>query len=170
MVVGVVAGVAGEPYRLLLHAMMAALDRLIAGDESLAYRAADYVADLRLIRDGLTAGGLEGVAREGLLPEVLVQARTFGFHMAALDVRQHSRVHEAAVADLLRVAGVEADYARLDEDARQALLVRELRTPRPLRPLARRCRTTRASCWTPWPWCARRWRASRKASAATSSP
>lgn len=126
--------VAGEPYRLLLHAMMAALDRLIGGDESLAYRAADYVADLRLIRDGLTAGGLEGVARDGLLPEVLVQARTFGFHMAALDVRQHSRVHEAAVADLLRVAGVESDYTKLDEDARQALLVRELRTPRPLRP------------------------------------
>jgi phosphoenolpyruvate carboxylase len=126
--------VAGEPYRLLLHAMMAALDRLIEGDESLAYRAADYVADLRLIREGLTAGGLEGVAREGLLPEVLVQARTFGFHLAALDVRQHSRVHEAAVADLLRVAGVEEDYAKLDEDARQALLIRELNTPRPLRP------------------------------------
>ncbi|HVH12350.1 MAG TPA: phosphoenolpyruvate carboxylase, partial [Longimicrobium sp.] len=127
--------VAGEPYRLLLHAMMAALDRLIDGDESTEYRAADYVADLRLIRDGLMAGGLEGVARQGLLPEVLVQARTFGFHLAALDIRQHSRVHQAAVADLLRVAGVEADYASLDEDARQALLVRELRTPRPLRPL-----------------------------------
>jgi phosphoenolpyruvate carboxylase len=126
--------VAGEPYRLLLHAMMAALDRLIEGDESLPYRAADYVADLRLIRDGLMAGGLEGVARQGLLPEVLVQARTFGFHLAALDVRQHSRVHQAAVADLLRVAGVEADYGALDEDAKQALLVQELRTPRPLRP------------------------------------
>jgi phosphoenolpyruvate carboxylase len=126
--------VAGEPYRLLLHAMMAALDRLIEGDESLAYRAADYVADLRLIRDGLTAGGLEGVARQGLLPEVLVQARTFGFHLAALDVRQHSRVHQAAVADLLRVAGVEEDYGALDEEAKQELLVRELRTPRPLRP------------------------------------
>ena len=126
--------VAGEPYRLLLHAMMAALDRLIAGDATLEYRAADYVADLRLVRDALVQGGLEGVAREGLLPEVLVQARTFGFHLAALDVRQHSRVHEAAVADLLRVAGVEERYATLDEDARQALLVRELRTPRPLRP------------------------------------
>jgi phosphoenolpyruvate carboxylase len=126
--------VAGEPYRLLLHAMMAALDRLIDGDESLAYRAADYVADLRLIRDGLTAGGLESVAREGLLPDVLVQARTFGFHLAALDVRQHSKVHQAAVADLLRAGGVEPDYAALDEDARVELLVRELRTPRPLRP------------------------------------
>jgi phosphoenolpyruvate carboxylase len=126
--------VAGEPYRLLLHAMMAALDRLIAGDESIEYRAANYVADLRMIRDGLMAAGLEGVARDGLLPEVLVQARTFGFHLAALDVRQHSRVHEAAVADLLRVGGVEEGYAGLDEAARQALLVRELRTPRPLRP------------------------------------
>jgi phosphoenolpyruvate carboxylase len=127
--------VAGEPYRLLLHAMMAALDRLIAGDERLDYRAADFVADLRLIRAGLDAGQLDGVARNGLLPEVLVQARTFGFHLAALDVRQHSRVHEAAVADLLRVAGVEADYAALDDEARQTLLAAELASPRPLRPL-----------------------------------
>ena len=128
------AQAAGEPYRLLLHGMMHALDRLIGG-EALDYRAADYVADLRLIRDGLDAGELDGVARRGLLPEVLVQARTFGFHLAALDVRQHSRVHEAAVAELLRVAGVEADYAALDEEARQTLLAAELASPRPLRPV-----------------------------------
>jgi phosphoenolpyruvate carboxylase len=128
------ATLTGEPYRLLLMAMMAAVDRLIA-DEPLEYRAADFADDLRLIREGLEAGGLGGVARDGLLPDALVQARTFGFHMAAVDVRQHSRVHESAVGGLLRAAGVEDDYAGLDEAARVELLVRELGVPRPLRPV-----------------------------------
>ncbi len=123
-----------EPYRLLLQSMMAALDELIDGGAP-DYRAADYVADLRLIGESLDAAGLGGVARDGLLADLLVQARTFGFHLAALDIRQHSRVHEAAVADLLRVAGVEDDYAALDEDARVALLDLELASPRPLRPI-----------------------------------
>jgi phosphoenolpyruvate carboxylase len=57
----------------------------------------------------------------------------FGFHLATLDLRQNSAVHERVVGELLRVAGVEADYAALDEDARVALLRRELASPRPLR-------------------------------------
>src|SRR5690606_34041310 len=49
-------------------------------------------------------------------------------------VRQHSRAHEAAVADLLRAAGVEQDYASLDEDARLKVLTAELRNARPRLP------------------------------------
>src|SRR6185503_308824 len=51
---------------------------------------------------------------------------------ARLDLRQHSRVNAEALAELLRAAGVEADYLALDEAARTALLVRELEDPRPL--------------------------------------
>jgi phosphoenolpyruvate carboxylase len=56
----------------------------------------------------------------------------FGFHLASLDLRQNADVHEAVLADLLACAGVEPDYAALPEEARVALLVRELATPRPL--------------------------------------
>lgn len=144
------ARVVGEPYRLLLLAMMHALDLLLnqsATDTStqnarngeaqdvFSYRASDYVADLRLIRDSLERSGLAGVARHGLLTDTIVQAEAFGFHLAALDIRQHSKVHEAAVAALLSVAGVHQDYLSLDENARQTLLVRELETPRPLQPI-----------------------------------
>ncbi len=41
----------------------------------------------------------------------------FGFHLAALDLRQNSDVHEAVVAELLARAGVVADYAALAEAA-----------------------------------------------------
>ena len=45
---------------------------------------------------------------------------------------EFSAVHERVVAELLKVAGVEADYAALDEAARVALLRRELANARPL--------------------------------------
>ena len=43
-------------------------------------------------------------------------------HLATLDMRQNSVIHESVVAELLKVAGVEADYKALDEDARVDLL------------------------------------------------
>jgi phosphoenolpyruvate carboxylase len=63
---------------------------------------------------------------------VALRLSAFGFHLARLDVRQHSAVNAAAVAEILRVAGVEADYEALPEPARTALLVLEIDDPRPL--------------------------------------
>ncbi len=124
---------AHEPVRLKLMQMAEHLDALIETPESASvYTAADYCADLDLIADSLMAAGLGPLVEAGPLADVRVQARTFGFHLAALDVRQHSRVHEAAVADLLARAGVAGGYASLDEPARLALLEAELMNPRPL--------------------------------------
>ena len=62
-----------------------------------------------------------------------MRVSVFGFHLAPIDLRQSSDEHEATVAELLARAGVEANYAALDEEARVALLARELAGPRPLR-------------------------------------
>ena len=56
----------------------------------------------------------------------------FGFHLATMDVRQNSDVHERAVAELFKTAGTENDYLALEEEARSAILLRELAHPRPL--------------------------------------
>ena len=77
-------------------------------------------ADLLILSEGL--GELGGAALARLLRAV----ETFGFHLAALDLRQNSEVHARVVAELLRAAGVEADYEALDEPARVSLLRREL--------------------------------------------
>src|SRR4030095_3417933 len=55
----------------------------------------------------------------------------FGFHLASLDLRQNSEVHERVVAELAEAAGL-GDYRALDEAGRVALLVRELGNMRPL--------------------------------------
>ena len=129
-----------EPFRLKLHYVLAKLDALLAHEEGEAphpelaehFTGAAFAADLDLLADALRSAGLGAVADGGRLADLRTQAATFGFHLAALDLRQHSRVHEAAVADLLRAAGTCADYAALSEEEKSALLTRELQNPRPL--------------------------------------
>jgi phosphoenolpyruvate carboxylase len=70
------------------------------------------------------------LATGGALGRLIRSVDTFGFHLATLDLRQNSDVHARVVADLLKVAGVEPDYAQLDEQARVALLRRELASAR----------------------------------------
>ena len=57
----------------------------------------------------------------------------FGFHLATVDLRQSSDRHEETLVELMATAGVEADYAALDEDAKRSLLLRLLNEARPLR-------------------------------------
>lgn len=124
-----------EPYRLKLDYMLARLEKLLdgAGGEP-RYRSDDYCADLDLLDRALRDRGFDQVADYGRLARVRVLARSFGFRLASLDVRQHSRVHEGAVAELLRMAGVEDDYAALDEQGKLEILSAELNNPRPLLP------------------------------------
>jgi len=88
---------------------------------------ADLVAIARALgrQDSVLATG-------GALGRLVRSVEIFGFHLAPLDLRQNSAVHERVVAELLGLAGVEPDYLALDEDARVALLRRELASPRPL--------------------------------------
>jgi phosphoenolpyruvate carboxylase len=57
-------------------------------------------------------------------------ADIFGFHLATLDMRQSSDVHERVLTELFRAAGVVADYAALDETQKRGLLLAELAQPR----------------------------------------
>jgi phosphoenolpyruvate carboxylase len=114
-----------EPLRVKIRHMQARL-----GESG--YPAARFLDDLLVIQHALRAAGLAEVADRGPLADAVVRARTFGFHLAALDIRQHSRVHESAVAEMLRIAGVAPDYAGLDEVSRRRLLRDELASPRPL--------------------------------------
>ena len=68
-------------------------------------QAAEFAADLRLLRDSVAAGDGERVARL-LLDPLLRQVETFGFHLHTLDVRQHARVHARAVEELARGARI----------------------------------------------------------------
>jgi phosphoenolpyruvate carboxylase len=135
---------ADEPYRRALtgiYARLAATYRDIVGKAP--PRPADHAAepytsprefrrDLAMLAKGLAKGGGGALSSGGALGRLIRAVETFGFHLATLDLRQNADVHERVIADLLRVADVEADYLALDEDARVTLLRRELSNARPL--------------------------------------
>jgi len=71
-----------------------------AGTFGLAYRGpAEFIADLRLVQRELAGAGAVRQAY-GELQHLIWQAQTFGFHLAGLEVRQHSAVHAEALGEL----------------------------------------------------------------------
>src|SRR2546423_3006775 len=90
----------------------------------------ELLADLEMLRESLRADGEDEVT-QGRLARLIRQVQVFGFHFAALDVRQHSERHASAFAELLRVTGLlEGDYRSLDETERVRVLENLLRDPR----------------------------------------
>ncbi len=132
-----------EPYRRAISGMYArlaatawALDRFEAsrqavGDAPPYPDAAALQADLAIVDESLKANG-SGVLAQGRLRRLRRAVDVFGFHLAGIDLRQNADVHERAVAELFELNAPGTGYRALDEDARIALLLAELETPRPL--------------------------------------
>ena len=126
-----------EPYRLKIAYIMTRLGWLLEDLEAgtpyrSGYTSDRFVADLDLIDAALRESGFEEAAEHSHLWRARILARSFGFHLATLDVRQHSRIHEQALTEILRLAGVTENYAELDEEAKLRVLTAELSNPRPL--------------------------------------
>jgi phosphoenolpyruvate carboxylase len=97
------------------------------------YASADeFQADLAVIEASLRAHHGSALVAGRLAP-LRRSVQVFGFHLATVDLRQSSDRHDETIAELLRVARVAPDYAKLDEAEKQNLLLRLLRDPRPLR-------------------------------------
>lgn len=64
--------------------------------------------------------------------KVIRQVQLFGFHLATLDIRNHSGEHEAAIAEILQAVNVTKDYKTLSEVEKVQLLTDVLNDPRPL--------------------------------------
>jgi phosphoenolpyruvate carboxylase len=69
--------------------------------------ASAFLADLAVIQRSLADGGAPRLAY-GELQHLIWQAHTFGFHLAALEIRQHASVHARAVEELAPDAAVDA--------------------------------------------------------------
>jgi phosphoenolpyruvate carboxylase len=133
---------AQEPYRrklfLMYHRLQHNLDRLRARidgrpDATITpfwgYDSAqEFLDDLYLIRDSLVAHG-DSVAADGELKDLIRLAEAFGFHLAALDVRQESGRHTAAVAEIFAMAPNLPDYTALSEEERLSVLGELLAQP-----------------------------------------
>ena len=127
-----------EPWRQLVSLLVAALPDADADDERVdapgdarSLSPAELRSDLELMRSSLVEVGAGRLARADVDP-VRRLVESVGFHLAVLDVRQNSAVHDRAVQQLATAAGVDAtDFADWDEPRRRTFLDAELEVLRP---------------------------------------
>jgi len=132
----------GEPYRLAVSGIYARLTatalkldvgitRRPVGEAAPYANVGEYKADLDILDRSLISNN-SGVIARGRLRLLRRALDCFGLHLASLDMRQNSAVHERTVAELIDAATPGMSYLALNEEARIALLANELRSARPL--------------------------------------
>jgi phosphoenolpyruvate carboxylase len=122
-----------EPYRRALTFVRERL-RATMGDDAGGYaEPGELLADLRQVEACLLDGAGRFTAA-GDLRDVIRQVEVFGFHYAALDIREHAKVHRRTLDEIFGSLGVRAGYADLSEAERIRLLCAHIADRRPLIP------------------------------------
>ena len=124
-----------------MYARLAATLQELTGTEALRHAVApqrpyttseQLLADLRVIEASLRSHHAQALIAPRLHP-LMRAVQVFGFHLATVDLRQSSDKHEMVLAELFKVAQVEADYSALSEENRRTLLMGLLNDARPLK-------------------------------------
>ena len=137
-----------EPYRALLAPLV---EKLTASQMSLneslhkpeksgtpiVVSQQELIEPLQLCYESLVECGMENIAKDQLL-DTIRRAHCFGVHLLKLDVRQDSERHSDVIAELTRYLGL-GDYDQWTEAEKQAFLLRELASKRPLIPQNWQC-------------------------------
>jgi phosphoenolpyruvate carboxylase len=90
-----------EPHRQLLLLAARRLAATRARDADFGYpRATDFLHELKVLQDSLVNAGAPRQAY-GELQQLIWQVNSFGFHLAELEIRQHSSVHTKALEEVL---------------------------------------------------------------------
>ncbi len=116
-----------EPWREKLWYVHARLGATLNHAEDGYIDVSHYRADLEVLDRGLRAAGFAAIADQELR-DALRRADVFGFHLASLDLRQHSDIH-AQVVDEVLAQGGRTGYLAADEAGRRAMLNAALAAP-----------------------------------------
>ena len=129
----------GEAFRQILHMMILKLP--VDTERGHATRLSELpgsyqhsrtlVEDLRLLQEELLDYGAKTIAYDDVKDAIRL-VEVFGFHLAALDIRQNSTFHDKAISQLLEAAHLpETDFISWDEEKRNRFLLDELELARP---------------------------------------
>ncbi|MDJ0042393.1 MULTISPECIES: phosphoenolpyruvate carboxylase [Pantoea] len=133
-----------EPYRVILKRLrsqlmttQAYLERRLKGERlprpaDLLVSNAQLWEPLYAIYQSLQQCGMSIIAN-GQLLDTLRRVKCFGVPLVRMDVRQESTRHTEAIAEITRYLGL-GDYESWSEADKQAFLIRELNSKRPLLP------------------------------------
>jgi len=111
-----------EPWRQFVNLIICQFDNTISenfSDSYTYYKSSKALEeDLKLLRAVLLQNGLKSLA-EDLLFSVERSVKTFGFHLAKLDIRQNSTFHDKAITQILKANGEkEFDFENWNEEKR----------------------------------------------------
>jgi len=122
----------GEPWRQLVNLMAIRLQSTGAGQGPCPYNSPqELLDDLEVIETTLRQVGASAIANLDVRP-IVAQVRAFGFHLAALDIRQNSAYFDRAIEGLLAASGSPVSgYASWTPAAKAEFLDRELASLRP---------------------------------------
>ncbi len=133
-----------EPYRELMKRLRSQLKNTIVYlDAKIEGRNPELTGDI-LIHDSqlweplyacyesLVESNMQIIADDRLL-DTLRRVRCFGLNLVQKDIRQESTVHTEAISEITRYLGL-GDYETWSEEDKQAFLIRELSSKRPLVP------------------------------------
>jgi phosphoenolpyruvate carboxylase len=122
--------VKSEVYRRKFAVIIERLKQV--GQSDLGYvTAEELLEDLFLVKRSLKSH--HPAAHElKTIQKLIRQVQLFGFHLATLDIRNHSGEHEAAMTEILRKVRISDNYAQLSEDEKVRILESILKDPRPL--------------------------------------
>ncbi|MCR8844377.1 phosphoenolpyruvate carboxylase [Paenibacillus sp. SC116] len=124
-----------EPYRVKIIYMLQKLHNVMEettkGTSERYQMASEFIQDLKLIDNSLRHHFAD-YAADTHIKKLIRQVELFGFHMATLDIRQHSKEHENAMTEILSNMNIVEDYSALAEQDKIELLNRLLNDPRPL--------------------------------------
>lgn len=136
-------GESNEPYRECVKQLKRKLEQTkIWAAESArlkTHSSLPHIAELKSLSEplllcykSLCETGMEGIAKGALL-DVIRRLACFGLTLTRLDIRQESARHSQVIAELCDYYQL-GDYLSWDESQKQAFLLEELRSKRPLLP------------------------------------
>ncbi len=129
-----------EPWRQFVSLIICQLDNTISeniADSKTHYKSSKALEeDLKLLRAVLIQNGLKSLAEDLLFP-VERSVKSFGFHLAKLDIRQNSAFHDKAITQILKTNGEEdCDFENWDEEKRVHYLNHLLENNEPITDVA----------------------------------
>jgi phosphoenolpyruvate carboxylase len=120
----------GEAYRRAFAIIIERVKQV--GKTDLGYKSADeLLEDLNVIKRSLKKHH-PSTHELKIIQKLIRQVQLFGFHLATLDIRNHSGEHEAAITEILRKVSISENYAGLSEEEKLKILQNILLDPRPL--------------------------------------
>jgi phosphoenolpyruvate carboxylase len=113
-----------EPFRLKVISIREKLvltQKALADGSTMPYSATSFITDLEILKRAMVSMQNTEVSSP-ILDNLIIQARTFGFSLMTMDIRQHSDVHADTITEILSKSALAIDYPKLDEGERCTLL------------------------------------------------